>query len=90
MKFSGKWSISSPGRSMEYPWKRSPKDTLIQLIELIKEHTTEIMVNHTVNGFHVVCKPFNYTTLQLPEKVELKTKCMTLLYFNGVSEIAID
>lgn len=38
----------------------------------------------TVNGFHVVCKPFNYTTLQLPENVELKTKCMTLLYFNGL------
>lgn len=60
------------------------KDTLFQLIELIKEHTTIIMVNHTVNGFHVVCKPFNYTTLQLPENVELKTKCMTLLYFNGL------
>lgn len=60
------------------------KDTLTQLIELIKEHTTEIIVNGTVNGFHVVCKPFNYTTLQLPENVELKTKCMTLLYFNGV------
>lgn len=60
------------------------RDTLNQLIYQIKGHTTEIMVNHTVNGFHVVCKPFNYTTLQLPESVELKTKCMTLLYFNGV------
>lgn len=60
------------------------KDTLTQLIDQIKEHTTEIIVNGTVNGFHVVCKPFNYTTLQLPENVELKTKCMTLLYFNGV------
>lgn len=66
------------------------KDTLFQLIELIKEHTTVIMVNSTVNGFHVVCKPFNYTTLQLPENVELKTKCMTLLYFNGVSQISPD
>ena len=66
------------------------RDTLTRLIDQIKEHTTEIMVNHTVNGFHVVCKPFNYTTLQLPEDVELKTKCMTLLYFNGVSQIPPD
>lgn len=62
------------------------RDTLTQLIDQIKEHTTEIIVNDTVNGFHVVCKPFNYTTLQLPENVELKTKCMTLLYFNGVED----
>lgn len=57
------------------------ESTLNKVEEIAKEHSYNYRVVPTVNGYHILCLPFNYTIVDIPDNVELKQKCPTLLYY---------
>lgn len=58
-------------------------DTLNKVEQIAKEHGFNYQTLPTVNGYHILCLPFNYTIVDLPDNVELKQKCLTLLYYES-------
>lgn len=56
------------------------KDTTAEILSLIPEGLI-IKFYPTKNGWHLVTKPFNYTTLVLPKNVEMKKDGLLLLAF---------
>lgn len=52
-------------------------------LDAVSSLSKSITVLNTVNGFHILCKPFNYTEIEWDSDVELKTKNPTLLYYEN-------
>lgn len=55
-------------------------ETLYEVCEMVERNWSLPMEINTKNGYHVLCRPFDYTKIVLPPGVEQKSKCMTLLY----------
>ena len=58
-------------------------DKLKTTVDAVSSLSKSITVLNTVNGFHILCKPFNYTEIEWGSDVELKTKNPTLLYYEN-------
>lgn len=58
-------------------------DKLKTTLDAVSSLSKSITVLNTVNGFHILCKPFNYTEIEWDSDVELKTKNPTLLYYEN-------
>ena len=58
-------------------------DKLKTTLDAVSSLSKSITVLNTVNGFHILCKPFNYTEIDWNSDVELKTKNPTLLYYEN-------
>jgi hypothetical protein len=58
-------------------------DKLKTTLDAVSSLSKSITVLNTVNGFHILCKPFNYTEIEWGSDVELKTKNPTLLYYEN-------
>lgn len=58
-------------------------DKLKTTLDAVSSLSKSITVLNTVNGFHILCKPFNYTEIEWGSDVELKTKNLTLLYYEN-------
>ena len=58
-------------------------DKLKTIKDAVSSLSKSITVLNTVNGFHILCKPFNYTKIDWDLDVELKTKNPTLLYYEN-------
>lgn len=58
-------------------------DKLKTTLDTVSSLSKSITVLNTVNGFHILCKPFNYTEIECGSDVELKTKNPTLLYYEN-------
>lgn len=58
-------------------------DKLKTTLDTVSSLSKSITVLNTVNGFHILCKPFNYTEIEWGSDVELKTKNPTLLYYEN-------
>lgn len=58
-------------------------DKLKTIKDAVSSLSKSITVLNTVNGFHILCKPFNYTKIDWDSDVELKTKNPTLLYYEN-------
>lgn len=58
-------------------------DKLKTTLDVVSSLSKSITVLNTVNGFHILCKPFNYTEIEWDSDVELKTKNPTLLYYEN-------
>lgn len=58
-------------------------DKLKTTLDAVSSLSKSITVLNTVNGFHILCKPFNYTEIDWDSDVELKTKNLTLLYYEN-------
>ncbi len=56
------------------------KDICGETLHVLKD-TEIIKVYPTKNGWHIITKAFNYTTIQLPEGVELKKDALLLLAY---------
>lgn len=60
----------------------SKDDAIVKKVKQIaKDNSVHYQVIPTKNGCHILCLPFNYTTVELPDNVELKQRCPTLLYY---------
>ena len=79
-------SLASKNLSIKYiMFDVDTKDanTLNKVEQIAKEYGFNYQILPTVNGYHILCLPFNYTIVDLPDNVELKQKCPTLLYYES-------